>query len=125
MQMNEINELITVEKYWREWADPRLVILVLYNHDLNQVTWEQRAFAGDPKFPASQELPDFPFARYAELLGLAGVTMQRPEDVAPGWEQALAADRPVVVEAHTDPEVPPIPPHISFDQAKSYWRSIP
>jgi pyruvate dehydrogenase (quinone) len=124
MQMNGINELITIEKYWREWADPRLVVLVLYNHDLNQVTWEQRAFAGDPKFVGSQQLPDFPFARYAELLGLDGVTMTRAEDVAPAWDAALAADRPVVIEAHTDPEVPPIPPHITFDQAKAYWRAF-
>ena len=124
MQMNGINELITIEKYWRDWSDPRLVILVLYNHDLNQVTWEQRAFAGDPKFPGSQELPDFPFARYAELLRLEGVTMARAEDVAPAWDAALAAQRPVVIEAHTDPEVPPIPPHITFDQAKSYWQAF-
>jgi pyruvate dehydrogenase (quinone) len=124
MQMNGINELITVEKYWREWADPRLIILVLYNHDLNQVTWEQRAFAGDPKFEGSQSLPDFPFARYAELLGLTGVTMRTPDDIVPGWDEALAATRPVVIEAHTDPEVPPLPPHITFDQAKAYAQAI-
>jgi pyruvate dehydrogenase (quinone) len=124
MQMNGINGLITVEKYWREWRDPRLVFLVLYNRDLNQVTWEQRAFAGDPKFEGSQTLPEFPFARYAEMLGLEGIVMQRPDDVGPGWDRALAAERPVVIEAHTDPEVPPIPPHISFDQAKAYWRAF-
>jgi pyruvate dehydrogenase (quinone) len=124
MQMNGINELITVEKYWREWSDPRLLVLVLYNHDLNQVTWEQRAFAGDPKFEGSQTLPDFPFARYAELLGLTGVTMRTPDDIVPGWEEALAATRPVVIEAHTDPEVPPLPPHITFHQAKAYAQSI-
>jgi pyruvate dehydrogenase (quinone) len=124
MQMNGINELITIEKYWREWKDPRLVILVLYNHDLNQVTWEQRAFVGDPKFEGSQSLPDFPYARYAELLGLEGVRMARPEDIAPGWETALSATRPVVVEAVTDPEVPPLPPHISFEFAKSYWQAF-
>jgi pyruvate dehydrogenase (quinone) len=124
MQMNGINGLITIEKYWREWRDPRLVILVLNNRDLNQVTWEQRAFAGDPKFVGSQAVPDFPYARYAEMLGLRGVMMQRPEDVAPGWDQAFAADRPVVVEARTDPEVPPIPPHITFDQAKAYAQAF-
>ena len=124
MQMNGINGLITVEKYWREWRDPRLIILVLYNHDLNQVTWEQRAFAGDPKFEGSQDLPDFPFARYAELLGLTGITMETPEQIAPGWDQALAARTPVVIEAHTDPEVPPLPPHITFDQAKAYAQAI-
>jgi pyruvate dehydrogenase (quinone) len=124
MQMNGINGLVTIEKYWREWADPRLVILVLYNHDLNQVTWEQRAFNGDPKFEASQNLPDFPYAQYAEMLGLRGVAMQKPDDIVPGWQAALAADRPVVVEAHTDPEVPPLPPHISFDQAKAYAQAI-
>jgi pyruvate dehydrogenase (quinone) len=124
MQMNGINGRITVEKYWREWRDPRLIILVLYNHDLNQVTWEQRAFAGDPKFEGSQDLPDFPFARYAELLGLTGITMETPEQIAPGWDQALAARTPVVIEAHTDPEVPPLPPHITFDQAKAYAQAI-
>jgi pyruvate dehydrogenase (quinone) len=124
MQMNGINGLVTIEKYWREWSDPRLIILVLYNHDLNQVTWEQRAFSGDPKFEGSQDLPDFPFARYAELLGLSGVRMQRPEDIESGWRAALSADRPVVVEAHTDPEVPPLPPHITFDQAKAYAQAI-
>jgi pyruvate dehydrogenase (quinone) len=124
MQMNGINELITIEKYWRQWPDPRLIILVLYNKDLNQVTWEQRAFAGDPKFEASQTLPDFPFARYAELLGLGAVTMRTPDEIVPGWDEALAADRPVVIEAHTDPEVPPLPPHITFDQAKAYAQAI-
>jgi len=124
MQMNGINELITIEKYWKQWADPRLVILVLYNHDLNQVTWEQRAFVGDPKFEGSQNLPDFPYARYAELLGLQGVRMATPDDIVPGWEAALSASRPVVVEAITDPEVPPLPPHISFEFAKAYWQSF-
>jgi len=124
MQMNGINGLITIEKYWREWKDPRLIILVLYNHDLNQVTWEQRAFAGDPKFKGSQELPDFPFAAYAELLGLTGIPMRTPEEVGPGWDEALAANRPVVIEAHTDPEVPPLPPHITFDQAKAYAQAM-
>jgi pyruvate dehydrogenase (quinone) len=124
MQMNGINELITIEKYWREWSDPRLIVLVLYNHDLNQVTWEQRAFAGDPKFEGSQSLPDFPFARYAELLGLTGVAMRTPDDIVPGWDEALAATRPVVIEAHTDPEVPPLPPHITFHQAQAYAQSI-
>ncbi|HEX6405904.1 MAG TPA: thiamine pyrophosphate-requiring protein [Gemmatimonadales bacterium] len=124
MQMNGINGLITIEKYWREWKDPRLIILVLYNHDLNQVTWEQRAFSGDPKFKGSQDLPDFPFAAYAELLGLTGIPMRTPEEVGAGWDEALAANRPVVIEAHTDPEVPPLPPHITFDQAKAYAQAI-
>jgi pyruvate dehydrogenase (quinone) len=124
MQMNGINELITIEKYWKEWKDPRLVILVLYNHDLNQVTWEQRAFVGDPKFEGSQSLPDFPYARYAELLGLEGVRMAKPDEIVPGWDMALSASRPVVVEAVTDPEVPPLPPHISFAFAKAYWQAF-
>jgi pyruvate dehydrogenase (quinone) len=73
MQMNGINGLITIAKYWQEWSDPRLIVLVLNNRDLNQVTWEQRAMAGDPKFAGSQSLPDFGYARYAESLGLIGV----------------------------------------------------
>ena len=124
MQMNGINELITIAKYWQRWPDPRLVVLVLNNRDLNQVTWEQRAMAGDPKFEGSQDLPDFPYARYAELLGLKGIRVDRPDRSRPAWDEALAADRPVVIEAVTDPEVPPLPPHITIEQAKALSTAL-
>ncbi|MCA9561001.1 MAG: thiamine pyrophosphate-requiring protein [Myxococcales bacterium] len=124
MQMNGINGLVTIAEHWREWDDPRLIVLVLNNGDLNQVTWEQRVMEGDPKFDASQTLPAFDYAAYAASLGLLGVTMAGPDDVRPGWEEALSANRPVVVDAHTDPEVPPLPPHIRFDQAKQYLTSM-
>ncbi|HEX2110248.1 MAG TPA: thiamine pyrophosphate-requiring protein [Gaiellaceae bacterium] len=124
MQMNGINELITIAKYWQRWSDPRLVVLVLNNRDLNQVTWEQRALEGDPKFEASQEIPDFPYARYAELVGLKGVRVESPDEVADAWDKALAADRPAVLEAVTDPEVPPLPPHITFEQARHFVLAV-
>lgn len=124
MQMLGNNGLITISEHWKEWSNPRLIVLVLNNRDLNQVTWEQRVMAGDPKFVGSQQLPEFPFAHYAEILGLKGVRMAKPEDIVPGWEQALSADRPVVVEAMTDPEVPPLPPHIKLEQAKAFAASI-
>jgi pyruvate dehydrogenase (quinone) len=124
MQMNGLNVLITIEKYWRGWADPRLLVLVLNNGDLNMVTWEQRVLAGDPKFEASQELPDFPYATYAQMLGLGGIKVDRPQFIADAWDQALAADKPTVVEFLVDPEVPPLPPHISFEQAVAFWKSI-
>jgi pyruvate dehydrogenase (quinone) len=124
MQMNGINELITISKYWKEWSDPRLVILVLRNMDLNQVTWEQRVFSGDPKFSGSQDIPSFPYAEYARSLGLEGVVMETPDEVGPGWERALAATRPVVVDAHTDPDVPPLPPHITVKQAREFATSM-
>jgi pyruvate dehydrogenase (quinone) len=124
MQMNGINELITISKYWQRWSDPRLIVLVLNNRDLNQVTWEQRAMAGDPKFEASQELPDFPYARYAELLGLEGVRVEAPEQVAPAWDGAMAARRPFVYEAVTDPDVPPLPPHITIEQARAMTAAL-
>ena len=124
MQMNGINELITIAKYWQRWSDPRLVILVLNNRDLNQVTWEQRALEGDPKFEASQDIPDFPYARYAELVGLKGIRVESPEEIAPAWDEVLAADRPAVLEAVTDPEVPPLPPHITFEQARHFLLSV-
>jgi pyruvate dehydrogenase (quinone) len=123
-QMNGMNELITISKYWHRWEDPRLVVLVLHNDDLNQVTWEQRAMEGDPKFPGSQDLPDFPYARYAQLIGLEGIRVDKPDDVGAAWDEALAADRPCVVEAITDPEVPPLPPHITFEQAKHFMGAL-
>ncbi|MGX2031121.1 thiamine pyrophosphate-requiring protein [Methylocaldum gracile] len=124
MQMNGNAELVTVEKYWKEWRDPRFIVLVLNNRDLNQVTWEQRALAGDPKYEASQDVPDFPYARYAESLGFMGLKVDKPEDIAPAWERAFAADRPVLLEAYTDPNVPPLPPHITFEQAKAYLSAL-
>jgi pyruvate dehydrogenase (quinone) len=124
MQMNGLAELITIAKYWRDWADPRLIVLVLNNRDLNQVTWEQRVMEGDPKFAASQDIPDLPYARFAELIGLAGIRVERPVDVAAAWDRALAADRPVVLDVVTDPEVPPLPPHITLEEAKMFALAV-
>jgi len=124
MQMLGINELITIKKYWQRWKDPRLVVLVLHNNDLNQVTWEMRAMEGNPKYEASQTLPDFPYARYAQLLGLRGICVDDPEQVGAAWDEALSADRPCVLEAITDPEVPPLPPHISLEQARNFASAV-
>lgn len=124
MQMNGNAELVTIAKYWKEWADPRLIVLVLHNDDLNMVTWEMRAMAGDTRYEASQQLPDFPYARYAELLGLRGIYVDAPEQLGDAWDAALASDRPVVLEAKTDPNVPPLPPHVSLKQAKAFGMSL-
>jgi len=124
MQMNGINGLITVAHRWRQWADPRLVVLVLNNADLNMVTWEQRVGAGDPKYEASQTLPFFPYADYARLLGLGGIRVDDPNQLASAWEQAFAADRPTLVEVIADPAVPPLPPHSTGKQAKAYVSAL-
>lgn len=124
MLMNGINCLITVAHYWKEWSDPRLIVMVLANRDLNQVTWEQRVMAGDPKYQCSQVVPKFNFARYAELLGLRGIKVETPDRIGPAWDEALSSDRPVVYEAVTDPEVPTLPPHITFEQAKHFMSSM-
>ena len=124
MQMSGNNGLITVAKYWKEWKDPRLIVLVLHNNDLNQVTWEQRALAGDPKFSGSQNLPDFSYAAYADSLGLQGVLVEEPGQVSQAWKFAFSCDRPVVVDALTDPNVPPLPPHITTEQAKNYMSAL-
>src|SRR3954465_7273281 len=123
MQMLGINALIDLAKYADRWS-PLLVVLVLNNGDLNQVTWEQRVLAGEAKLEASQDLPDFPYARYAELLGLTGVRVDRPEDVGAGWDRVLSANGPAVLEVVTDPDVPPLPPHIRMEQAKGMAKSI-
>ena len=123
-QMNGMNEMITIGKYYERWSDPRLIVLVLHNDDLNQVTWEQRAMEGDPKYLGSQQLPDFPYARYAELIGLKGIRVDAPHRLGAAWDEAFAADRPVVLEVLTDPEVPPLPPHITLEQARNFMRSV-
>jgi len=120
MQMNNMAELITAAKYWRDWRDPRFIVCVFNNEDLNQVTWEQRIINGDPKFDASQRIPNVSYSRFAELVGLRGIFVDKPELLGSAWEQALASGMPVVLEVKTDPEVPPLPPHITLQQAKNF-----
>jgi pyruvate dehydrogenase (quinone) len=124
MLMNGINCLVTIAHYWKEWSDPRLIVMVLANRDLNQVTWEQRVMAGDPKYVCSQTVPKFEFASYAELIGLRGIRVEKPEEIASAWDKALSSDRPVVYEAITDPEVPTLPPHITFEEARKFTESM-
>jgi pyruvate dehydrogenase (quinone) len=120
MQMNNMAELITVQRYWRRWADPRLVVCVLNNEDLSEVTWEQRATEGNPRFAATQDLPNVPYAKFASMLGLKGIYVDDPDDLDAAWRDALAADRPVVLEVKTDANVPPLPPHITSKQVKAF-----
>ena len=124
MQMNGINELISVSKYWKEWRDPRFFCLVLNNRDLNMVTWEMRAQAGEPKFDPSQELPDFGYAQFAQSLGLRGVKIERPDEVGKLLDVALGADRPCVIEAVVDPEFPMMPPHVTLKEATAYVKAV-
>ena len=125
MQMNGINVMITVAKYWREWSSPTFIVLVLNNRDLNQVTWEERIQLGAGKTESTQAIPDMPYHKYAELLGLKGIFVDRPEHVAQAWQEALSADRPVILEAFTDPNVPPLPPHITLKDAKNFMMMMP
>jgi pyruvate dehydrogenase (quinone) len=124
MQMNNMAELITVAKYWKEWTNPHWVVCVFNNQDLNQVTWEQRVINGDPKFNATQQIPDVPYHRFAELIGLRGLYVESPDRLAGAWEEALSSDRPVVLEVKTDPNVPPLPPHITLAQAKAFTSTL-
>ncbi|KAK54798.1 thiamine pyrophosphate-requiring protein [Bordetella bronchiseptica] len=124
MQMNGINELITIADRWRAWADPTLVVLVLNNGDLNLVTWEQRVMGGDPRFEDSQRLPPFAYADYARMLGLHGLRVERAQDLGAAWGEALTAGRPAVLEVMTDPEMPPLPPHIPARQVRAYVQAL-
>jgi len=124
MQMNNMAELITIQKYWQQWSDPRLIVCVFNNQDLNQVTWEQRVMEGNARFEATQQLPDVRYAQFAESLGLQGIFVDNPDELEDAWRRALSADRPVVLEVKTDPEVAPLPPHITFKQAKAFMSSM-
>jgi pyruvate dehydrogenase (quinone) len=122
MQMNGLAELVTVADRWSGWADPRFVVLVLKNRELAEVTWEQREMEGEPRFDTSQSLPDVPYAGYAELLGLGGITVDSPDQVAAAWDRALAADRPVLIEAVVDPDVPLLPPFPAGEEKLDSFR---
>jgi len=124
MQMNGMAELITAAKYFHQWEDPRLVVLVLANHDLNQVTWEQRAMQGDPENPMTQTIPEVNYAAFADLIGLKGIRVETPDEIEGAWDEAFSSDRPVVVDALCDPSVPPLPPHITVKQARSFVSAL-
>jgi pyruvate dehydrogenase (quinone) len=124
MQMNGLNEMITVGKYWKNWSNPHLIFIVYNNRDLNQVTWELRIEGGDPRIPLTQAIPDFPYANFADSIGLQGIRVDKPDDVGPALDEALAASRPVILDVYTDPNVPTIPPHITFKEAKNYSEAL-
>jgi pyruvate dehydrogenase (quinone) len=124
MQMNNMAELITIAKYCERWPDQRLVVCVFNNEDLNEVTWEQRVMNGNPRYDASQDIPDVRYSQFAEQIGLKGIFVDDPKDLASAWDTALSADRPVVLEVKTDPEIAPLPPHISFKEAKGFMMSM-
>jgi pyruvate dehydrogenase (quinone) len=124
MQMNGMAELLTIARYAERWSDPRLVVAVLHNNDLNQVTWELRAMGGAPKFTESQVLPDVSYADFARGLGLEAITVRSPDELGPAWDRVLAADRPAVLDVICDPEVPPIPPHATWEHIESATQAL-
>jgi len=124
MQMNNMAELITVGKHWKDWANPTWICIVLNNQDLNEVTWEQRVMEGMPKFEETQRIPDFPYHRFAELAGLRGIYVDDPAKIGEALDQALASDRPVVLEVRTDPNVAPLPPQTTVEQAKNFAAAL-
>jgi pyruvate dehydrogenase (quinone) len=124
MQMNGLAELLTVAKYRDRWKDQRFYVLVLHNNDLNQVTWEQRVINGNPKYEASQDLPECDYAGFAESIGLRGIRVSTADEVGPAWHEALTSDRPVVLDARCDPDVPPLPPQITLAQAKAFMFAV-
>lgn len=124
MQMNNMAELITVAKYCDRWRDKRLIVCVFNNEDLNEVTWEQRVMNGNPRFAASQDIPDVRYSKFAEMIGLKGIFVDDPDRLASAWKEALLADRPVVLEVKTDPEIAPLPPHISLKEAKKFMFAM-
>ena len=124
MQMNNMAELITIQKYCERWPDKRLVTCVFNNQDLNEVTWEQRVMNGNPRFDASQDIPDVRYSKFAELIGLKGIFVDNPDDLGSAWDEALSADRPVVLEVKTDPEIAPLPPHLTLKEARHFMKSM-
>ncbi|MGV0604364.1 thiamine pyrophosphate-requiring protein [Mycolicibacterium sp. XJ1904] len=124
MQMSGLLELVTIADRWRGWADPRFVILVLHNQDLTEVSWEQREMEGDARFPASQDVPPFPYADYAEMLGLQGVQVVESAQAAAAWRTAFEADRPTVIEALVDPKTPLLPPLMPQAKADKVYCAL-
>ena len=124
MQMNGMAELLTIRRFCAQWKDPRLIVCVFHNNDLNQVTWELRAMGGAPKFEPSQSLPDVSYADVADAMGIPGIAIDHDDDIGAAWDRALAADGPTVLDIRCDPEMPPIPPHATYEQIKELTTAI-
>ncbi|MEO1969618.1 MAG: thiamine pyrophosphate-requiring protein [Sphingomonadaceae bacterium] len=123
MQMNNMAELVTIKKYHEKWPNQTFVVCVLNNRDLNQVTWEQRVMEGNPRAEITQDIPDVRYSKFAEMIGLKGIYVDDPDQLGAAWDEALASDVPTVLEVRTDKEVPPLPPHITFDQAEAFMST--
>jgi pyruvate dehydrogenase (quinone) len=123
MQMNDMAELITIQKYSKDWADPRLIVCVFNGEDLNEVTGSC-VMEGNPRFDATESIPNFPYARFADMLGFKGIYVDAPNVLGSAWQQALSSDRPVVPEVKTDPDVVPLPPHVTLKEARGFLSSI-
>ncbi len=124
MQMLGLNALITLSKYRDRWADPRFIIAVLNNGDLNMVSWELRAMGGTPKLPATQDVPDFDYAAYGRMVGCLGLRIDGPADVVPVLDEALAARQPVVIDVRADPNVVALPPHATLEQTRNFFAAM-
>jgi pyruvate dehydrogenase (quinone) len=124
MQMLGLGGLVTIAKDWKTWSDPRLIVAVLNNRDLNMVSWELRGLGGSPKVAATQDLPDLDYARLAETLGLKGLTVSGPSDVAKAWDEALSAEQPVVIDIKADPNVIALPPQATLEQTKNFFLAM-
>ncbi len=122
-QMLGMNGLITVKRHWQEWENPTFIVLVMHNDDLNQVSWEMRE-VGDPRWDTAQLVESMDYAGYARSLGFEGIRVDRPEDVDAAWDRAFAADRPVLIDAVVDRNVPPLPAHITLEQATGVARAL-
>ncbi|WP_353130978.1 thiamine pyrophosphate-requiring protein [Parapedobacter pyrenivorans] len=124
MQMLGMNELITIAKYWKSWEDPRLLVIVLNNRDLNMVTWEQRMLSGEPKFEASQDIPDLNYAAFAHLVGLKGIRVEKPEQIDAALDELINAKMPAVLDVVVDPNVPIIPSHVDFKTWRRFTKAL-
>ena len=124
MEMLGVNALIDVARYRDRWSDPRLVVCVLDDRDLNMVTWEQRTTSGDPRLPDSQDVPPFDHAGFARLLGLEGVLVEDPDKLGDAWDHVLSCGRPAVLQVRTDPEIAPLPPHVDASMARKLGRAV-
>ena len=123
-QMLGMNELITIKKYMKEWDNPQLIIMVLHNDDLTQVSWEMRAEDANPVWSTSQDVESVDYAGWAELLGFTGIRVTTDDEVEAAWDTAFANRGITLIDAYTSKNVPPLPPHITLEYAKNTAEAL-
>jgi pyruvate dehydrogenase (quinone) len=98
-------------------------VVINNNNSLGQILWEQMVL-GYPEHGVRHPEPFVDYAAFASANGALGIKVGRPADVRPAIRQALQHAGPAVVDVNVNPDEPPLPGKVEYDQAKKFAQAF-